>query len=89
MDTAYEVLLHPRAKQELDKVPRPLFLKIDPVIWGLRKTPRPFGVKKLEGDLHRIRVRDWRIIYAIFDQEHRAVILRVTRRTERTYKDLH
>ena len=88
MGAAYELLLHPRAKQELNRVPRDIFLKIDTVLWGLRENPRPFGVKKLEGDLHRIRVRDWRIIYAIFDQEHRVVVLRVVRRTERTYKGL-
>lgn len=88
MGTTYEVTLQPRAERELDKVPRNVFLKIDAVIWALRENPRPFGVKKLEGDIHRIRVGDWRIIYAILDQEGRVLILRVVRRTERTYKGL-
>lgn len=109
MSTSYEVAFQPRAERELDKVPRDVFLKIDAVIWALRENPRPVGVKKLEGDIHRIRVGDWRIIYAILDQdelvrrrlaarsprpdrldqEGRVLILRVVRRTERTYKGLN
>lgn len=46
------------------------------------------GVQKLEGPLHRIRVRDWRIIYGIHDPERRVVILRITRRSEKTYRNL-
>ncbi len=88
MGTSYEVTFHPRAERELDNVPRDVFLKIDVAIWALRENPRPFGVKKLEGDIHRIRVGDWRIIYAILDRESRVLILRVVRRTERTYKGL-
>lgn len=88
MDTCYEIVLHALVKNELDKIPHEIFQKIDPVILELRKNPRPYGVKKLEGDLHRIRVGEWRVIFAIFDQEKRVVILRVVRRSERTYKRL-
>ena len=88
MGTTYEVVLQARALRELDKVPREVFSRIDVAIWALEKDPRPFGVKKLEGDIHRIRVGDWRIIYAIFERERRVVILHVVRRSERTYKDL-
>ena len=89
MSAIYEVVLHAQARRELDKVPRDLFPKIDAAIWELRENARPFGVKKLEGDLHRIRVGNWRIIYAVFDRDKRIVILHVVRRTERTYKKLH
>ena len=81
----YEIVLHPRAEKELDKVPSKDFLKIDRTILELKDNPRPHGVKKLDAELHRIRVGDWRIIYSIFDHEKRVVILRVARRNERTY----
>ena len=83
-----EIALHPYAKRELDKVPSQVFSKIDSEIWNFRHNPCPQGVKKLEDDLHRIRVDEWRVIFAIFDQEKRVVILRVVRRSERTYKGL-
>ena len=85
----YEVVLHSPVKRELNKIPNPLFAKIDVTIRGLGDNPRPVGVKKLEGDIHRIRVGNWRIIYAVLDSEHRVVILRVARRTEKTYRRLH
>ena len=88
MDPAYEIVLHPRVERELDKISSDIFSKIDAAIRALRENPRPFGVKKLDENLHRVRVGNWRIIYAIFDQVRRVVILHVTRRTERTYKRL-
>lgn len=88
MSVSYEVRLHPTAERELDKVPHNLFPKIDASIRALRENPRPFGVKKLEEDLHRIRIGDWRVIYAILDKEKRVVILHVARRSEKTYKGL-
>ena len=88
MASAYEIVLHPRVERELNQVPPDIFPEIDRVIQGLRGNPRPFGVKKLDKELHRVRIQKWRIIYAIFDREKRIVILRVVRRSERTYKDL-
>ena len=82
----YRILLEPRAERELDKIPASEFNKIDKTILGLRSNPRPFGVKKLDEKLHRIRIGNWRVIYAIFDSESKLVILRVVRRNERTYK---
>lgn len=81
---AYELILHPRAQRELRRVPHELFARIDAAIWSLREQPRPLGVKKLEGDLHRIRIGDWRVIFAVLDRERRVVILRVARRAEKT-----
>jgi mRNA interferase RelE/StbE len=82
----YELFLEPRAQKELDRVPATDFSKIDRAILSLSKNPRPFGVKKLDEQIHRVRVQDWRILYAIFDREARVVVLRVKRRNEKTYK---
>ena len=86
MSKAYEVFLEPRAQKELDKVPPDDFIKIDKAVLALAEHPRPFGAKKLDEKLHRIRVGDWRILYAIFDKEKRVIVLRVVRRNEKTYK---
>ncbi len=88
MSNAYEIILHSGVRRELEKIPQDIFRKIDKAILGLRENPRPFGVKKLEGNLHRVRIGHWRVIYAIFDHEQRIVILHVVRRTEQTYKRL-
>ena len=82
----YQIFLEPRAERELDKVPPREFSKIDKAILSLGTNPRPFGVKKLDDKLYRIRVGDWRVIYAIFDKESKLVILRAARRNERTYR---
>jgi mRNA interferase RelE/StbE len=50
----------------------------------LEITPRPEGVKKLEGekDLYRLRVGDYRIIYTIRDRELIVLVLKVGHRRE-------
>ncbi len=39
-----------------------------------------------EPDLERIRVGNWRVLYGIEDQEKAVTVLRVLRRSEKTYK---
>ena len=85
---AYDVVLTSRAKRELDRMPREVFLRIDPVLRALQVNPRPYGVQKLEEDLHRIRIGDWRILFLIHDQARRVIVIRITRRSEKTYKHL-
>lgn len=50
-------------------LPAVVNVRISAAIDGLKDTPRPPGCKKLQGreDLWRIRVGDYRIIYAIDD----------------------
>ena len=84
----YQLVLHPRAQRELDRVPADLFRHLDTALCSLRADPRPPGVKKLDDKLYRIRVGEWRVIFAIFDPERRVIIVRVARRSERTYKRL-
>ena len=85
---AYQLVLHPRAQRELDRVPHHDVERVDAAVLALRQTPRPMGVQKLEGELHRIRVGDWRVIFAVKDSSRQVVVLRVTRRSEKTYKRL-
>lgn len=60
--------------------------RIDDAIQALSVDPRPRGCKKLEGrrfqNLYRIRVGDWRILYAIEDERLIVLILEVIRRDQ-------
>jgi len=84
----YRIELTLRAKRELDKLPLKDFKQIDAVIRALTKEPRPQGVKKLKGAIHRVRAGDWRIIYAVFDKDKLIIVGKVARRSKRTYDKL-
>ena len=77
-----------RAQRELDKVPGEEFEHIVVALRGLQNNPRPFGVKKLKGPIHRIRVGDWRIIYAVFNKDGLVIVGKIARRSENTYNNL-
>jgi mRNA-degrading endonuclease RelE of RelBE toxin-antitoxin system len=55
---------------------------------SLSVEPRPHGCQHLQDELFRIREGQYRIIYAIFDDDVVIVVCKVTRRTEKTYRDL-
>ena len=49
---------------------------------------RPFGSIPLTGSAYyRLRVGDWRVIYEIEDARRVVRILRILRRSEKTYRD--
>ena len=81
----YRVELTPKAQRELDKVQQEEFEHIVIALHGLQNDPRPFGVKKLRGPIHRIRVGEWRIIYAVFDKDSLVIVGKIARRSENTY----
>ncbi len=84
----YKVLIAPGGQRDLDDIPPHDRQRIEHKILSLAHTPRPIGVKKLEEHLHRVRVGDWRILYDIYDKNHEVLVLRVLRRSERTYKNI-
>lgn len=57
---------------------------------GLATEPRPIGSVKLQGpeNLHRLRVRDYRVVYFVDSVAQLVVITRVARRAEATYRGL-
>lgn len=58
--------------------------RIDTAILKLEEEPRPTDVEKLSGttNMWRIRVGDYRIIYAVDDRSQLVEILRVAHRRE-------
>ena len=76
------------AQRELHKLSDKEFDRIVPAIRSLRENPRPKGSRKIRRNIHRIRVGDWRIIYAVFDKDRLVIIGKIARRSERTYDKL-
>jgi mRNA interferase RelE/StbE len=66
----------------LRRLPQDLLRRIQKAIDALALDPRPPGALKLTGydDLYRVRVGDWRIIYAIHDDVLIVVIVDVAPR---------
>jgi len=65
---AYKLTLKKRAIKALEKINEPYYSNIKEEIYRLANNLSPIGYKKLKGrDGYRIRVTDYRIIYAIFD----------------------
>jgi mRNA interferase RelE/StbE len=63
----YSVVLTQTAEKELRRLPAKVIEKIVTMLKSLEENPRPVGCKKLKGykNLWRIRVGDYRLVYAI------------------------
>ena len=86
---SYQINLQRVAQKQLDKLVGRDYQAVARVISALAQEPRPPRVEKLaESGLWRVRVRSYRLVYSIDDKERLVIVVRVTRRTEDTYKGL-
>jgi mRNA interferase RelE/StbE len=89
----YVVEITPHAVRSLKKLKRDrgLLERIDKAIGSLARDPRPPGCKKLPSskfdNLYQMREGDWRILYAIRDDQIIVIILDVRRR-DQAYRDI-
>jgi mRNA interferase RelE/StbE len=85
----WQVIIHRKAEKILKRLDGDTLERIRRVIRGLANDPRPDGVKKLTGfdNLYRIRVGDWRVIYAIEDDRLIVLVLEISPRGG-AYRDL-
>ena len=81
----YEVILTKRAHREYNKLSPADQDRIDITLDRLETNPRPPGIKKIRGNIFRVRNGDWRIIYAIIDKDNLVLVGRIARRSEDTY----
>ena len=87
----YDVILNKHAQRLYDKLSGKDFERIDDSLELLKTNPRPPGVRKITGNIYRIRVGDWRIIFVIYDKEKKVIVGKIARRAEDIYdrvKDL-
>ena len=82
----YRLELTSQAQRQLDKLSVADLKRIIATIQQLRDNPRPSGAKKLRGPIYRMRVGDWRIVYAIFDRDNLIVVGKIARRSKDTYR---
>jgi len=84
----YRLELTSQAQRQLDKLSVANLERIVAAIQRLIDNPRPSGVKKLRGPIYRIRVGDWRIVYAIFEKDNLIVVGKIAKRSKDTYKKI-
>lgn len=85
---AYVLKLHRDVEKQLSRIPKKQRERVVETMRSLSGKPRPYGCQHLQDELFRVRVGQYRIVYAVFDDEVIVVVCKVARRTERTYKDL-
>jgi mRNA interferase RelE/StbE len=80
----YQVVLTPTAERQFAKLPFQSREMIAAALVALGANPRPPGVVKLAGadDLWRVRVRQYRIVYQIFDKELIVTVVKIGDRKE-------
>jgi mRNA interferase RelE/StbE len=85
----YSITFARSARKELDRLPAELAERVLQKIGALSATPRPVGVTKLKGqkNLWRLRVGDYRVVYAI-DDEQKIVDVSIVRHRRDVYRDL-
>ena len=83
----YSISFARSARKELESLPAKLVQRIFPTIEALAKEPRPKGCRKLTTEKHlwRIRVGDYRVIYAI-DDDKRAIDVIAVRHRSKAYQ---
>jgi len=84
----WQVILEQQPQKMLRRLPRDMRERVDRVLLALTDNPRPHGCKKLTGhELYRIRVGEWRIIYAVEDDRLIVLVLEIAPRGS-AYRDL-
>jgi mRNA interferase RelE/StbE len=80
----YEITFARSARKELQTIPQSLAKRILNKIELLASNPRPSGCKKLHGhvNLWRVRVSEYRIVYAIDDNNNVIDISVIRHRSE-------
>ena len=79
---SYDVRFKPSALREFRALPEQVQVRVGRRLDALGADPRPKGVQKMEGGegFHRIRVGDYRVVYAIADRARVLFIVKVGHR---------
>ena len=80
----YQVLLKPSADRALKRLSGSDQQRIAKKLVQLSANPRPYGIEKLAGgtDEYRVRVGNYRIVYAIEDDRLIVLVLRIAHRKD-------
>ena len=85
----YEVIAAPGVEKDLRRLTVQVQRRVLQRMEGLRENPLPYGVERLSGspERYRIRVGDYRIVYAIDNDVRRIIVLRARHRRD-VYRSL-
>lgn len=80
----YTITFARSARKELEALEATIVDRSFPKIEALTRKPHPQGCRKLRGEryLWRIRIGDYRVVYAIYDDERRVDIITVRHRSK-------
>jgi mRNA interferase RelE/StbE len=86
----YKITFARSARKEIEELEAKIVNRIFPKIEALAKKPRPVGCRKLAGEKHlwRLRVGDYRIVYAVYDDQCLVDIIAVRHRSKAYELDL-
>ena len=86
---SYELQYRPGIERDLSRLPKGVLARVDRALMSLIQDPRPHGCKKLAGggDLWRLRVGDWRIVYEI-DDSSRIVDIQIVAHHRDVYRGI-
>ena len=84
---SYEVRLTRSAEKELGDLPKSIVLVLWERIKALASEPKPKRSRKLKGaeKAYRLRIRDYRVVYTI-DDEEKVVIVTAVRHRKQVYR---
>ena len=88
MKMSYTLKIHRNVEKQLVRIPKKQRGRLVETMRSLCEDPRPSGCVKLDDILYRVRLGQYRIIYAVFDKDVVVVICKVAKRSEDTYKNL-
>ena len=81
----YQLGFASAARKDLTGLPREVIRACQKITEGLAEHPRPEGSRQLSGirpPLWRVRVREWRILYQINDEQLTVTVVRIRHRRE-------
>ena len=84
----YTLKVHWDVEKQLKRIPKKQRERLVTTMRSLRADPRPAGCLKLDNTLYRIRQGQYRIIYAVFDEDVVVIVCKVARRAEDTCRNL-
>lgn len=86
---SYNIIFKPSVEKDLRSLPRAMVARIFERVEALRDDPLPRRSLKLAAaeELYRIRVGDYRVIYAV-DEDNQQVIVHYVRHRRDAYRQL-
>jgi mRNA interferase RelE/StbE len=84
----YSLKLHRDIEKQLQRMSLKDRERAVETMRSLCDDPRPHNALQLQDNLYRVRVGDYRILYAVFDPALVVLVCKTARRAEATYRGL-